>query len=281
MKTGNTRITRSMMEADYISDFNSFAWMSRIHKAESVIATRLETAPKGTSMATYAAEKPRNTLYSTMKNNTRLVNSALGHLIDRPLWPATLLAKLMLHQGTVTPIYSSISELYDILTIVAYSAHINALFAPINDSWRAQMNFLAVCTGEIARFEAKDLVAMAQEKIMAMASQTRRCWPRLIFQWDAGSDNAYIQVVLASSPPATGTRDKVKFHCAQWLVNNQWNCGTNKNSTYRESETLSAQENINMMRQQFEAKQQVRNHILFVHKRTNIKILEKQRLQWI
>lgn len=90
VKTGQTGITRSMIEKDFISEFNSYSWIQRVHRSESIIASRLESKPTGNSMASYSTNKAVNTLYATNKNFERLVDAALSHLIGNTIQNKTL-----------------------------------------------------------------------------------------------------------------------------------------------------------------------------------------------
>lgn len=96
---------------------------------------------------------------------------------------------------------------------------------------------------------------MTQDKIMSMAKTKRRVFPRLVFNWDCGSDNAYVTIVLATTPPSPGTRDKIKFHCTQQMVQQTWYSAKKNNIGLRDTEDLSPLDRVALHRQQFQEKQ--------------------------
>ena len=121
---------------------NHFGWLQNAAKAESTLATKLETKQKGTSMNNYVIDST-NHLYSTIKNSDRLKAVGLETIKNKPLWPVNGLHKLMMFECKENCIYSGDEEFYDLMTIMAYSATLNNIFAMVTDERSCQLNFLS------------------------------------------------------------------------------------------------------------------------------------------
>lgn len=80
VKSNHTKLSRSKLESDLVSEFNNFSWMSKVHRAEAILAGRLEGKPRGISMSGYSTNAEQNTLYTTSKNSERMCNAALEML---------------------------------------------------------------------------------------------------------------------------------------------------------------------------------------------------------
>ena len=81
VKNNATQLTRSILEKDLLSEFNNFSWMSRCHRAESNLASRVENKPRGTSMANFSTNPDVNTLFTTTKNAERMSNAAMAEML--------------------------------------------------------------------------------------------------------------------------------------------------------------------------------------------------------